>query len=466
LKINYKKSLLVGVALAGFFLLPKFSEAATLNLSPSGGSFSVGATISVSVRTNTQNQAVNTSEVNITYSTDTLELVRVSQGSTFYLPAPGSPAKGTGTAYFGGGLPNPGYTGSGGSLGTLTFRAKATGNASVTIANGKVLLNDGSGTDALTGVTNARFTIIPPPVGSVTVSSATHPDPTKWYNAATVNLSWDRPNAAYGYSFELDQSKDTVPDDTLETTITTTKSYPDLKDGTWYFHIRARATSASAGFGATTHFAINVDTAAPNPFEVKLVGETNLQDVGTTPTVSFEATDTPSGVDYYSVDVDGKNVSPKTTSPYTLAMLTGGPHVVRVTALDKAGNSRVAELPIIISGPAVLGFFQRNLSLPLYLLFAMNFLILLLMIVVVWLLLKRRDRRNYSGSPVASLQVEIDDTLDKLRQDIDRKLLSLTSKSSDELYEKEAKVSKAITSDIAKTRKKIDGKIGRAQRKG
>src|SRR4051812_2411327 len=122
-----KNKILYGIFLIGLGLVmtPKISQAATLYLSPSSGSYTVGQTITVTIRTNTQNQPVNTAETNIDYSTDTLSLSKVSQGSTFYLPAPGSPSKGSGTAYVSGGLPTPGYNGSSGVVGTLTFQARA-----------------------------------------------------------------------------------------------------------------------------------------------------------------------------------------------------------------------------------------------------------------------------------------------------------------------------------------------------
>jgi len=157
--------------------LPKFTKAATLFLSPQTGSFSVGQTITVTVRTNTHGQDVNTAEANISYSIDTLTLTKVTQGSTFYLPAPGSPSKGAGTAYVGGGLPTPGYNGGSGLIGTLTFTAKAAGTANVTISSGKVLLNDGFGTDAYTGNTNSTFTITPA-TAKPTPTPTPSPEPT------------------------------------------------------------------------------------------------------------------------------------------------------------------------------------------------------------------------------------------------------------------------------------------------
>src|SRR5262245_61826224 len=142
-----KKYFLILSAAFALFLLPKVSKAATLYISPASGTYSAGNSFTVTVKTNTGGKAVNTAEATVTYSSNVLEVVRASQGSTFYLASPGSPNSQSGSVYFGGGLPNPGYTGSGGNLGSITFRAKAVGTATISISSGSVLLNDGYGTN-------------------------------------------------------------------------------------------------------------------------------------------------------------------------------------------------------------------------------------------------------------------------------------------------------------------------------
>lgn len=456
-----KKALIIFGAVFAFAVLPRVVLAATLYASPSSGTFGLGSTFSVSIRTNTQGADVNTAEASISYSTDTLELVSVKQGSTFYLAAPGSPSKGSGTAYFGGGLPTPGYNGTGGIVGTATFRAKALGTGTVTINSGKVLLNDGNGTDALASSAGGRYTITPPPVGAVTVTSDTHPVQDNWYAKSDVNLSWDRPTGAYGYSFVLDQTPDTVPGNTLDTTTTTTQSYPGLKDGVWYFHIKARAQSASAGFGPTAHFKIQIDTQKPLLFDIKMVAQSDLNDVTRTPTITFEATDETSGIDHYDVYIDGNVVQASAESPYTFSKLDNGPHVIRVIAYDKAGNDRKAELPIIVNGPAVVGFFQKNLQVPIYLLIIINLAVLVLFAFLIWFLFKRKKKQTTAADQVADIQAEIDQSLEELKQRISDRLLSLTAKSNKELFDKEEKVSKEVAVSVGKTRRRIDKKIGK-----
>ncbi|MEJ0021756.1 MAG: cohesin domain-containing protein [Candidatus Doudnabacteria bacterium] len=461
-----KKILIVFGIVFAFAVLPRMVLAATLYASPSSGSFGVGSSFTVSIKTNTQGAAVNTAEATISYSTDTLDLVSVKQGSTFFLSAPGSPAKGTGTAYFGGGLPTPGYNDTAGVLGTMTFRAKASGTGIVTIDSGKVLLNDGNGTNAFTSSSGGRFTITAAslPAGAVTVTSVTDPVSDDWYNQPNATFSWDRPAGVFGYSFVLDQIPDTVPDDILDTTITTSKSYTGLTDGTWYFHIKARVQSASAGFGRTTDYKIQVDTSSSPAFEVKLLGGTDANHVTQTPTIIFEAMDATSGIDHYEIVLDNRTIANKADSPYTFDKIaTPGAHLIKVLAFDKAGNEQTAQLPIQISVAG--GFLQKTWTLPVYLLLIVNLLILLIITLILWLIFKRKKKRTAVSDEIADIQAEIDHSLEQLKQRINNKLLTLTARSTQEIFNKEEQASKDISVSVNKTRKSVDKKIGKLSRK-
>ena len=321
------------------------------------------------------------------------------------------------------------------------------------------MLNDGLGTNALDGSSGATFTIVPPPAGAPEVSSATHPDPNNWYAVKTAELSWNRPAGAYGFSFSLDQSPDTVPDNTLDTTITTTKTYPDLQDGTWYFHIKARGLNT--GFGDTTHFRIQIDTQPPDLFEIKLVGQNNLNDVNPTPTISFEAKDLGSGIDYYDVFLDGNLVLNKATSPYTFSKLDTGPHVIRMVAYDKAGNSKKAELPIIVVGPEVVtsqvtSLFKNNIQLPIYILLLTNFATLVLLVISTW---RRKKMEKEPADPVAAIQAHIDASLEDLKLHINNELNKFARQSNSGMHKQEEHIADEISGSISKTKHTIDKEI-------
>ncbi|MBX4186998.1 MAG: hypothetical protein KW802_01920 [Candidatus Doudnabacteria bacterium] len=367
-------------------------------MTPSSGNYAAGSSITVSVKVNTAGAAVNTAEVHINYSKDTLDLISVGSGSTFYLTSPGSPSKGDGTAYFSGGLPSPGYNGSGGVLGILRFRAKKTGTATVGITSGRVLLNDGQGTDAYTGGSGARFGIseaaAPPPaaLGSVVVSSSTHKDSSAWYQSTHIELNWNTPAQATGFSYWLDQKEGTIPDDSSEGAATT-KSF-DVQDGIWYFHIKPIGPTAGNG----THFKIQVDSRPPQDFNVKLIGE-DPANVGTTPTISFETADDLSGIYGYDVYLDDKLVRSKANSPYSFDAIDGGNHTVKVVAYDKAGNLSNSELVINVIGGHV-PFWQKKFELPFFIFMFLFLMLLLQFIYIIWLLALHRKLEKSSSNDI------------------------------------------------------------------
>lgn len=149
-----------------FFVVffPKYTQAATLSVSPSSGTYTVGKTFTVTFSIVSTTQAVNAVSTNFTYSKDTLEIIGVSKsGSIISLWAPGGdPAysQSSGTGSFEGIITNPGYTGSFGKIASYTFRVKNSGTGYITLKNAAILANDGIGTNVLTNVGNAILTLV------------------------------------------------------------------------------------------------------------------------------------------------------------------------------------------------------------------------------------------------------------------------------------------------------------------
>ncbi|ETR69121.1 MAG: hypothetical protein OMM_09874, partial [Candidatus Magnetoglobus multicellularis str. Araruama] len=62
------------------------------------------------------------------------------------------------------------------------------------------------------------------------------------------------------YSYELDQTPGTIPDQISEGPAQT-KSYSDIADGIWYFHVRA--VDSGGNWGITNHYRIKIDATGP-----------------------------------------------------------------------------------------------------------------------------------------------------------------------------------------------------------
>jgi hypothetical protein len=80
------------IALSGFLLFPKLTFASTgsLYFDADNEKVYVGQTFDVTLYADSKGSYINTVEANLKYSTKTLELVSVKQGSVFFLGAPAS----------------------------------------------------------------------------------------------------------------------------------------------------------------------------------------------------------------------------------------------------------------------------------------------------------------------------------------------------------------------------------------
>ena len=199
-KFAYVKKLilLVSIFIVSVFIHPLSAHAASLFLSPSSGTYKVGQTFSVGVYVGSADQAMNAVEGVISFPKDILEVTGVSKSGSIlnlWVQEPAFSNAG-GTANFEGIVYNPGFNGKSGKIVTVTFKTKAQGSASVNFNSGSVLANDGAGTNILTGMGRAVFTIgekttevsptTPSPKPSSgpvpaapKVTSLTHPDSTK-----------------------------------------------------------------------------------------------------------------------------------------------------------------------------------------------------------------------------------------------------------------------------------------------
>ena len=146
------------------------------------------------------------------------------------------------------------------SLTVATIKLKGTrvGKGSVTVSGAR-LARSGAEVGSAGGSTSFTITRALVPPGSITVSSATHPDQAAPYEATTVELGWDKPAGVSGYSHVFDQAADTVPPTTVTTTEVAVK-YEGVAIGTYYFHIRALNGD---GWGSTTHFKVTIKEPDP-----------------------------------------------------------------------------------------------------------------------------------------------------------------------------------------------------------
>ena len=375
------KSLLIGGALLFviFGILPVTAQAASLYFFPSSGTHAVGTSFTVSVYVSSADQAMNAASGVISFPTDKLSVEALSKsGSVFslWVQEP-SFSNSAGMVNFEGIVLNPGFTGVAGKIITTNFRVKAAGLANLNFSSGSVLANDGKGTNILTSLGNAQFSLgyAGPTVPEATtpsavsgapsapqISSLTHPDPNKWYAKKDAKFTWSIPSDVTGVRLLVGRIPAAIPTVTYVPAISE-KEVTNLGDGIWYFHVQLRNAS---GWGEVSHFRFQIDTEPPAPFEIKFVD--GKETTNPRPTVIFDTTDSLSGIEYYRVKIGESDFFTLSSeivqsNPYTLPLQDLGKRTILVQAFDKAGNYTTAveefvilpiETPVITDYPQTL----------------------------------------------------------------------------------------------------------------
>jgi hypothetical protein len=373
---------------------------ASIYFLPSTGQYTVGSTIDVSIVINTGSHSINALDARIAFPKDKLQVVSPSVGSSFVTiwTSPPSYSNTSGTLNFSGGLPNPGIKSSAAILATIRFRVKSSGNAVLRFRdNTQLLANDGNGTNVLSSKTQAILTLITAAPNGPAVTSSSHPDQNTWYNDKSASFSWEAVTGASGYSWVVDTSAKTVPEEKIRTTATSA-SETVTQDGIWYFHIRAN----NGSWGGTTHFLFRVDSLGPAAFTPTL--NKRVVEDGESAIVSFFTTDAASGIDHYEIKTINTSKNDETvtifheeTSPYELPVLPDGQYTVIVRAYDVAGNytDGMVELRVEKNIFPVITALKRIFGDPAGNVWALVNLIgvaILIALIMIWALRKHRQK--------------------------------------------------------------------------
>jgi len=322
--------------------IPVAHAAASLYFSPSSIKANVGATTTVTLFVSSPDQAMNSAGGTIVLPESYVTPVSVSKSGSILSTWPEEPTISGATIRFSGGLPTPGYTGGSGKILSFTIRGKAEGTGLITINSGKILANDGKGTNIIASSGTATVTVSRT-ISGATISSPTHPDPDKWYNKRDAELTWTKPAGVSSFSYSLTHDGGAAGTSQSSTTAQSA-SFTNLAEGVWTFSLTAKY---SDGKTADSSYTLRIDVTPPNPFSVK-VTQTGLNDAF--PTLTYSTTDVPSGIDYYLIFVDLEEVGKTTETTFKLPRQRPGTHKITVKAVDKAGNVTEATATFSIEG--------------------------------------------------------------------------------------------------------------------
>lgn len=373
------KILYLSILASVLLVVAQDASAASFSISLDKDTFNLGDAFSGTVRIDTEDVGVNAGQATLTYPIDVLEIQSIDKTSSvfnFWLEDP-SFDNATGRLSFIGGS-SSGLNGRSLQILKINFKVKGVGDANISFTDTVITASDGSGASLATTVKgvsllvsgraeNVRIqsTETPPPPTQIerpavasaklpskpVVQVSLYPNREGWSNVSNNFLArWDLPTDISGVATAVNKQPTFQP--TTSEGLFDNKTFKALEDGIWYLHVRFKN---NIGWGATEHYKISIDTFPPNPFDVR-VNEGQSTDVPT-PTLSFNTSDQPSGMDYYTISVDrgGKFKSDK--GSFVLPAQFPGKHKVLVEAHDKAGNiteGKILDLEILpIASPSI-----------------------------------------------------------------------------------------------------------------
>ena len=350
-----KAAILIPIIIFFFSIILSIqAKGASLFLSPGSETFLKGDVFSVEVKVDTD-LPINAAQTTVYFPPDKLEVLDIFKENSIFLLWPEEPAFSNtlGEISFSGGLPSPGFTGVGNII-TISFKAKGEGRVSLTLGEGRVLADDGKGTDILVFLREAKYSVqkpivpseirfeipptkVPPPPQ---ILCLTHSQKEEWYNNNNPRFQWELTPDITGLSFVLDHNPDTVPDTGSEG-IFGSQTFSGLDDGVWYFHLRVKN---EIGWSEPAHRKIQVDSLPPRPFEIIIDNAGDF--TNPSPDLYFETVDDTSGVNYYKLKIgrgDFLDLMLAQINPFSLPSQSPGRHQLIARAIDEAGNAVEAE---------------------------------------------------------------------------------------------------------------------------
>lgn len=345
---------------------------ATMSLSSAKTQYAVGSTFTVNVNVAPGGESIIVARARISYPQDLLELIAYSQNGLFQNKSPGETI-GNGIINIGGFNLQEGIK-TGGVMGTITFRAKNNGAATLYFLSGSHLIDEnqddkyggGTGITLTLGTGNVEEEPTPtpeptpaptpePPTPTETkpsltapvVTSKTHPTEDAWYSNNNAELCWPKLPGQLGYAFTINQSPEADPGYLIDSEDTCFNyreaSRLTITDGIWFFRIRAKYAD---GFSPVSTFRTQIDTTPPDPFEIFFEGAT-ADDAAGRFQLSFAAPDAASGIDHYTLLADDAAEGDVVESPHVISEEDAGAKTITIVATDKAGNTRAATLDMM-----------------------------------------------------------------------------------------------------------------------
>lgn len=370
------------------------ASAATLFATPQTGTHALQEKFSVSVKIDSQGDSINATQAHVTFPASILQVESIDvSGSVFgFWPEEPSFSNTNGSIDFIGGTVN-GVSGASLHVLTIAFTAKSAGEAQISLDDAAVTIDDGTGTNILTGVMGANHRVsvsavipvappeptpvptgtqqplplpgepIPPPViiervpepakglpGIPNVSVSLYPNPAGWYNVATpFNATWALPGDITDVATVINENPNFTP--TKSERLFDNKIFDSAPEGVSYLHVRFKN---AIGWGPTAHYRVAIDTAPPTAFTIESASGFETDDPA--PIFEFETNDALSGISHYLVKIGDAEAFEWRNGKLQLPLQQPGTRKVSVRAFDFAGNSTAMNVDLTtvpIASPSI-----------------------------------------------------------------------------------------------------------------
>ncbi|MEK7493855.1 MAG: cohesin domain-containing protein [Patescibacteria group bacterium] len=381
------------VAMFSLFLFSTSASAALLFAAPQSGTHALQEAFSISVKIDSQGDSINAAQARVTFPATILEVRSIDTSNSVFGFWPEAPlfSNENGTIDFIGGTVN-GVSGASLHALTIEFIAKSVGEAPISLDNGAITIDDGTGTNVLTGATGANHRVsvsaVIPPLPSVSetatstqqalplpgepipppviiervpepakglpevphVSVPLYPSPDNWYNIATpFNATWALPLDITDVATAINVNPNFTPQKSER--LFDNKIFDSVPEGVSYLHVRFRN---AIGWGPATHYRLAIDTAPPTPFIIESLSGFQTDDPA--PIFQFETNDALSGIKHYLIKIGDAEAFEWKSGKLQLPLQQPGARKVSVRAIDFAGNGTSANVDLItipIASPVI-----------------------------------------------------------------------------------------------------------------
>lgn len=177
------------------------------------------------------------------------------------------------------------------------------------------------------------------------ITSSTHPDPEKWYSAGEATFSWELGANVSAVAIGVASTSGQEPMKSYRPPVSEITFKPgELNEGINYLSVQLRNFEK---WGMYTERLIKIDNTAPTPFVISL---NQVPEDDDTLRLSFETSDTLSGIDHYEVLLGNRSPERLSAAEAKVGVTISAPvgqSQIKVIAYDQAGNTRESSVVMV-----------------------------------------------------------------------------------------------------------------------